>query len=412
MTDVVYAYILTIYQIMIDEYEPIHVVSYIKKHEITNCYKDNAFLFLKDTNPKLYEILNSHIQPLYNDITEKYETFKKCPVVEIYRHICDSLDTAKQMCEKMCKISRQYTQRKYTCYKCKFYTDDEYNWIKHQISKIHSERITTTKKMFNCENCEKSFLSRSCFWKHKKICVEVKNKSEFDVEHHMIIADEDEHPVTHTSTESAFKQEILNEVTAIVQEKIIEMSKPTSNTHINSHNNTTNNNNCNNTNITNNNHFNLNFFLNETCKNAITIKEFVDNIHVGIDTVEYTGRNGYVAGISKIITDELRKLGCEMRPIHCTDLKRETIYIKDEEGWEKDNEEKEMLNNTIRSVARKNMRQINQWRLENPECEVNDSEEYNFEICIMKECNGGDSEKTEHKRICNQIAKLVYVDKG
>lgn len=193
------------------------------------------------------------------------------------------------------------------------------------------------------------------------------------------------------------------------QEKMIEVYKqPSITNNTNSHN-KINTKNTNSHNTTTNNHFNLNFFLNETCKNAITIKEFIENIHVGIDTVEYAGHHGYVEGISKIITDELKKLGYEMRPIHCTDLKRETIYIKDVNGWEKDNEEKEKLSKTINSVARKNMNEINHWRTENPNCELSNSKEYNFEIDIMKGCMGDfSSEKTDNKRICNRIAKCAH----
>jgi len=387
-------YVLNMYQINMDENLPIHIISYIKKHEIRNFHDNEKYLLLKHMKPNICEIFYNNLRALYYDILTKYETFQKCPIIEICRHICDSIDSAKKISEQICRISQLCMTHKYTCYKCKISMDNEYQWINHQISKIHIERITGgKKKVFNCNNCDKIFLSRSCFGKHMNTCNEIPNK--YNIDHNIIIADIE---ITN------MKDEIITELTNIIQDKIEESSKKNTNTNTNSHNTTTTNNNT-----TNNNHFNLNFFLNETCKNAITIKEFIENIHVGIDTVEYTGQNGYVAGISKIITDELKKLGCEMRPIHCTDLKRETIYIKDQNGWEKDNEEKEKLNKTISSVARKNMNEINNWRTENPNCEVSNSEEYNFEISIMKECMGDfGSEKVDNKKICNRIAKCAH----
>jgi len=390
-------YLLTVYKIINNN--SMHIVSFIKQHKIQ---VSNDKQLLKNKT-KISEILYDHVKPLYSDILLKYKTFKKCPITEICRHVCDSLDSAKNISEKISKtLDNEDNLYKYNCKKCGIFTNHESRWIKHQLTKTHVQRITLDEnELFNCENCKKCFLSRSFLWKHKNICAENSNKSllENKIEYHTVY-----------DTNEIVKQEIINELTNIIkdqqteiQEKVLELHNTTTST-INSHNTTTTNNNN-----TNNNHFNLNFFLNETCKNAITIKEFIENIHVGIDTVEYTGQNGYVAGISKIITDELKKLGCEMRPIHCTDLKRETIYIKDQNGWEKDNEEKEKLNKTISSVARKNMNEINNWRTENPNCEVSNSEEYNFEISIMKECMGDfGSEKVDNKKICNRIAKCAH----
>jgi len=406
-------YILTIYKIIVNENSPIHIVSHIKQHKRSNFYNEK-YLLLKDKR-QISEILCKYKESLYNDILSKYRAFKKCPITEICRHICESVDSAKSISEKMRKIPNEYNSYKYNCYKCGVSTNFESHWIKHQLSRTHIERITFSEnELFTCEKCEKCFLSRSCLWRHNKTCFEMINQQGINVEYHTIIDDDiltlnENKPREMVSITT---EEIMKELTNIIkdqhafQEKMIEVYKqPSITNNTNSHNTK----NTNSHNTTTNNHFNLNFFLNETCKNAITIKEFIENIHVGIDTVEYAGHHGYVEGISKIITDELKKLGYEMRPIHCTDLKRETIYIKDVNGWEKDNEEKEKLSKTINSVARKNMNEINHWRTENPKCELSNSKEYNFEIDIMKGCMGDfSSEKTDNKRICNRIAKCAH----
>lgn len=390
------AFVLTVYKILLNENEPIQIVSYIKQHDISTYENDKELLLKKQ---KVSDILYNHIQPLYDEIISRYKDFKKCPITEICRHICDSVDNATRISKRISSnisISQGSTIYKYTCEKCGIYTNSESHWIRHQLSITHSKRVSTDENnLFNCENCDKCFLSRSFLWKHKKTCNEsphrlvVKNHMAYDISPQVQPVD--------TSTE------IVNEVVAIVQDKLIDLYKtspPVSNTQININNRTTNNN-----------HFNLNFFLNETCKNAITINEFLENIHVGADTVEYAGINGYVAGISKIIIDELKRLGCEMRPIHCTDAKRETLYIKEKDGWEKDNDEKAKLSKAIRTVACKNILQMHQWRTENPRCEISGTEESNFEIRIMMGCNGSGNEKMEHGRICREIARFAYIDK-
>ena len=400
-------YILTVYKIIVRENDT-HLVSHIQ--ELKDSKDIDKISLLKNHKQNISEILFTHVEPLYNEIISIYGTIDSCQIIEICRHICDSVNIAKKIAEQLHRINNNDISCKYMCYKCNLYVNTEYQWIRHISSPKHYERITApNNELFHCNKCNKYFLSRSYLWTHAKTCTKIPTPRLHIPQHHLV------YDITHTNSQAIkqeIKKEIIDDISTLLQDNnqvvIDKMAELHQTSVINNHsNNTTNNTNCHNTNITNNNnHFNLNFFLNETCKNAITIKEFIENIHVGVDTVEYTGRHGYVAGISKIITNELNKLGLQMRPIHCTDLKRETMYIKDDNGWEKDNEEKEKLNKAIMSVVKKNMRQINQWRIENPNCEVNDSLEYNFEIDIMKECMGDSySEKADHRKICTQIAK-------
>jgi hypothetical protein len=167
--------------------------------------------------------------------------------------------------------------------------------------------------------------------------------------------------------------------------------------------------------ITNNhNNFNLNIFLNEKCKDAISMIDFVNSLQVDTCDVEYTGRYGYVEGITKIFIDGLKQLDIYKRPIHCTDLKRETLYIKEEKTWERDNNDKSKFKKAINAVVRKNMQQIVQWQEENPRCNILDSNEYVLHLNIMRQSlGGGNQEKAERNniKIIKNIAKEVMINR-
>jgi hypothetical protein len=159
--------------------------------------------------------------------------------------------------------------------------------------------------------------------------------------------------------------------------------------------------------------FNLNIFLNEKCKDAISLTQFVNSLDVGPHHVEYTGVHGYVAGISKIFMDGLRQLDVCKRPIHCTDLKREVLYIKEDNVWEKDNPEKSKFQKAINTVVRKNIQQVSTWVHENPSCEILDTNEYHLHLSIMRQCIGGDitQEDLNNRKIMRNIAKHVLINK-
>jgi len=165
----------------------------------------------------------------------------------------------------------------------------------------------------------------------------------------------------------------------------------------------------------NNNHFNLNIFLNEKCKDAISIMDFVNSLDVNTCDVEYTGKYGYVEGITKIFIEGLKQLDVYKRPIHCTDLKRETLYIKEEDKWEKDTNEKSRLKKAIGTVVRKNVQKVKMWQDENPRCNILDSKEYMLHMSIMRQSlGGGNQEKTDRNndKIIRNIAKEVFIDKA
>jgi hypothetical protein len=181
--------------------------------------------------------------------------------------------------------------------------------------------------------------------------------------------------------------------------------------------NTTNNNSHNTTNTNTNSHnktFNLNFFLNETCKNAMNISEFVSSIKVNLEDLEYTGRQGYIQGISNIILNNLQKLEQHERPLHCNDLKREVLYIKDNDKWEKETEQKPILTKAIKTIANENIKQIKHWREKYPDCTNADSKKNNMYLKIVSNSMNGLTKEEGDKninKIISNIVKEVVIEK-
>jgi len=162
-------------------------------------------------------------------------------------------------------------------------------------------------------------------------------------------------------------------------------------------------------NITNNNQkFNLNFFLNDTCKDAMSITDFLGTMNVNFNELEYIGNHGYVNGMTKMIMDRLKGMDVTKRPIHCTDIKRETMYIKEDDGWSKDTEELTKLRRILSSVSMTNYRTVPDWRNAHPDSEVMDSRTHNFCYKMMRAILG-DAED-EQIRLDNKIIKTMSKD--
>jgi hypothetical protein len=195
----------------------------------------------------------------------------------------------------------------------------------------------------------------------------------------------------------------LKEMLLEQNKQIIELSKE-KNTIIN--NNTTNN--------TNNNQFNLQFFLNEQCKDALNLGDFVEQITLQLSDLDMIGRVGYVEGMSKIFLRNLKALDVFKRPIHCSDLKRETLYIKDKDSWEKENGENIKITRAIKEVEHKNIKQIPQWREENPSAEDTETKKHMEYQNILLEAMGGSTMEDDTKKrekIIRNIAKEVVIEK-
>jgi hypothetical protein len=169
-----------------------------------------------------------------------------------------------------------------------------------------------------------------------------------------------------------------------------------------------------NNNTTNNNNFNLNVFLNETCKDAMNIMEFVDQLQVSVKDLEETGRLGYAEGISKIFINGLKQINISDRPIHCADSKREIVYIKDKNQWNKEDGDKSLLTNAIKHVAHKNMRQIREWTKVNPEYNDSSSKQNDRYLKIVSNSMNGSTEEETNKnynKIIKNITKETVINK-
>jgi hypothetical protein len=182
----------------------------------------------------------------------------------------------------------------------------------------------------------------------------------------------------------------------------------------NSNNSTISNTNTNNNNNSNNKQFNIQFFLNEQCKNAINLSDFVENLQLNFDDLENVADRGYVEGITQIFMNGLKELDIYTRPVHCTDVKRETVHVRENNIWTKDTPDQCKIKAAIRRIAFRNVQQISKWNKEHPEYKILDSNDFKRSFQIMKQSLGntipGGVEKNNDK-IAKNLLKSVYLDK-
>ena len=297
---------------------------------------------------------------------------------------------------------------KFYCEKCDYGTSKKSSFINHNSSAKHKNTSfgnvldpLGNKNMpklcsinYSCSFCYKEFKNRSGLWKHKQKC-----NTNFDTNSESKETETKELIQYLLKENSEFKQLMIEQ-----NKQLIELAKNSGN-HI-SH--TT-------SNIVNNNQsFNLQFFLNETCKNAMNIMDFVSQLQVGINDLEETGRLGFAEGISKIFINGLKQINIPDRPIHCSDSKRETIYIKDNNQWNKEDDDKSVLTNAIKHVAHKNMKQISEWTKTHPDFSDPDSKENDKYLKIVCESMSGSSKEETNKNyniIIKNITKETVIDK-
>lgn len=203
-------------------------------------------------------------------------------------------------------------------------------------------------------------------------------------------------------------QELIFEQNA----KILELSVQPVNTTTNNNNTTNSNNNSNNTTNT---QFNLNLFLNEQCKDALNLNDFIDNIIVNIEDIKYIDQFGYVDGMSNIIVRQINDTDIYKRPIHCTDLKRETMYVKNDNKWTKESPDQKNLHRIIKSTYHKNQNTMKQFFKENPDVTNTKSPEWDYYMRLLRTSMGGVNEQQDYKfadKIIRNLARTVLVCKS
>ena len=290
---------------------------------------------------------------------------------------------------------------KYYCDICNYGTgkksniENHKNSMKHKKSmkiKLNSNENLKLSFKYTCENCNKEYKDNSGLWRHKKKCkidetISIKNE-------------DDENKTTHEVQDlKEFMKYLMNENSEMKNMMLEVIKNGTHNTtnNTNSHNKT----------------FNLQLFLNETCKNAMNITDFVDSLQLQMSDLERVGEIGYIEGISNIIIKNLNALDITERPIHCTDKKRETMYIKDEDKWEKDDESRIKMHKMVRKVANKNINLISQFQKLHPDWKQYSSsvsDQYN-KIVIESMGGKGENDYEKEEKIIKRVAKEVFVDK-
>ena len=281
----------------------------------------------------------------------------------------------------------------YYCEKCDYTTSKKSSFKNHCHSKKHknNENNENYAKLcslkYHCDNCEKKYNDRAGLWRHKKKCV-TDNIQYIDG--------------ININDKNALVIHLLKQNTEL-QHKIIDMASKSTIT-----------NNTNNSHNTTNNTFNLNVFLNETCKDAMNITDFVSSIKMELDDLEHVGRTGYIQGISNILIKNLNNIEQHLRPLHCSDFKREILYIKDNNKWTKDTENKPILTNAIKHIANQNIKQINKWVQQHPDCVKSDSKKNDLYLKIVSNSMNGSTKEESDKninKIITNVAKNVTINK-
>ena len=306
----------------------------------------------------------------------------------------------------------------HNCEICDYYTSNSKDYNKHLKTKKHQLKVdnsSTEKSLhvndkYECKKCNKIYKDKSGLWRHNKKCEN--NNVKIDVDLFMeVLKQSKELQNVLIEQNKELQNKLLEKEEKILEQnekhhkEIIELAKNPS---------VVNNNNNNTTNNTNNNQFNLQFYLNETCKDAMNIVDFVNSLTLTTEDFETTGKLGFVEGISRIFIKALKQMEKEKLPIHCTDLKRETVYIKDKNIWEKENDDKRKLKWTIDRIAQLNLNQNQSWLEKYPICKENNTKENEEFTAMALVALGGRGEEEDDKfrqKIMRNVLKEVVLDK-
>ena len=286
---------------------------------------------------------------------------------------------------------------KYYCEICYYVTSRKSSYDKHVSTPKHQKSIKSIESCekvapkYFCEFCDKSYKEPSGLWRHMK-------KSTCNLE-------QNKHD--HNVTENKDTKQLTDLVLKVVEQnqeltkQIIELSK----TSYSSINNST---------VNSNNKFNLNVYLNETCKNAINISDFVSSLMITVSDLEETSRVGYAEGVGNIFLNGLKNLDVHDRPVHCADQKREILYIKDNNEWTKDTEDKAVLTKAIKQVAHKNIKKISEWQKLNPEYNDPESKQNDkYQQILLNSMSGSTKEESDknYEKIIKHVVKNTVIVK-
>ena len=285
----------------------------------------------------------------------------------------------------------------YTCKSCTIICKRKSEWTRHILTRKHilslsgnllETNLVTDFTAYVCSNCDKKYSTKSGLWKHKKICAS-------DTALNSQTAPDEVKNLTNMVIE-------LMKSNNELQKQMLEVCKNSSITNINSNNRNSNNKT-----------FNLQFFLNEQCKDAMNISDFANSFDLQLSDLESVGELGYVDGITKLMLDKLNSMDIYKRPIHCSDAKREILYVKDEDKWEKELRSNPKLRHAIKTVSFKNMKLAVLWSDTYPESKNNESRLNDVYMKLIIQSTGGSGEIGDSEnKIIKRIAKEIFIDKN
>jgi hypothetical protein len=321
--------------------------------------------------------------------------------VKPFRQFLRSIYKQQMLRQKLQKLGKEYN-----CEKCDYICSNLTNFNKHLSTAKHIARQCSDNAPQCCITytcaCGNMYKHRQSYNRHNKVCNYINDPSS---------STSDNIPPPPT-IDAALVLELLKQnqefKTLIIEQnkQMMELANKAGNTNCNNNNNNT----------TNNNKFNLNVFLNETCKDAISMDDFINSIEVTRDEFIHTGQVGFIEGISTVMAHRFRNMDMHTRPLHCTDLKRETIYIKNADKWEKDDADKTKMRKAVRGVAKKNMKELWRWYNDNKPA----VEQIGTDVCedyfkFHKAALGGYGKEEDLKfedKIMHNVLKEVQVDKS
>jgi len=311
---------------------------------------------------------------------------------------------------------------RFICEKCAYQTNKKSSYENHLLTAKHNFATNTSSgalkicQSYTCDICSKTFNERTSIWRHKKKCLHTPTQ----IEEHVPSQDDIQLPTIPTNIimelikqNQEFKQLVVDQNKQLyekheenidLQKQLLEVAKHSqinntiNNTNTNSHNKT----------------FNLQFFLNETCKDAMNMKDFIKSLELSMSELERMGEIGFAEGMSKLFVDRLNSLDITKRPIHCSDVKREIIHIKDDNKWERDNANLDRLRKIIKQLTHKNILRVDDWKKANPGCTEYNSRKNDQYLRINMEAIGPvdqAEEKRDFGKIIRRVAENTAIDK-
>jgi hypothetical protein len=288
----------------------------------------------------------------------------------------------------------------FSCENCQTISRNKKDYSKHLLTRKHITRVNPQQicpkisQEHKCSHCDKTYDSRSGLWRHYKKCTNINTNININPSSS---TDEMKNLTTMMMQVMKTNEVLQKQMIDICRNNSI-VNNTTNNTHhVNSHNKT----------------FNLMFFLNEQCKDAMNMSEFVESFELKLEDLESVGQLGYVDGITKIFVDKLSRMDIHKRPMHCSDAKREILYIKDEDKWEREKPSNPKLRKAVRSVSFKNMKLANLWSDTYPESKSSESRLNDVYMKLVIQSTGGKGEISDSEnKIIRRIVKEIVIEKN